>query len=182
LTDNDEDDDGVPPSSSGSGRRAAAAAKNRRMRKASTTSSVFSDSGASATTTTPTKTPTIDRRRPTGRSRRESDVLRSDSAEELPHRKLFSDAVATPPLPILRLKIPRALLRPQAENAEAIAEAAESLYKKVIVRKEFRHHQRRQSASAANAAAAVFVQNRFAQKLRALNCKVDVQKFRFKVQ
>ena len=77
------------------------------------------------------------------------------------------------PLPILKLRIPKALL----QNAEAGAAGTgsgspASLYRKAVVRKEQVPSPARRSSVRGN---------KFAQKLRSLHCKVDVQKFRFKV-
>jgi hypothetical protein len=74
-----------------------------------------------------------------------------------------------PPIPILKLRIPKALF----QNAGETAGVSRSAYRRVGVRRGERRAQRPPG-----------VQNRLAQQLRALqpaNCKVDVQKFRFKV-
>jgi hypothetical protein len=75
-----------------------------------------------------------------------------------------------PPIPILKLRIPKALFQNAGEET-----VSRSAYRRVAVRKGER---RRPSPWRSG------VQNRLAQQLRALqpaNCKVDVQKFRFKV-
>jgi hypothetical protein len=74
-----------------------------------------------------------------------------------------------PPIPILKLRIPKALF--QNAGGESVSRSA---YRRVGVRRGERRAQQRSPG----------VQNRLAQQLRALqptNCKVDVQKFRFKV-
>jgi hypothetical protein len=76
-----------------------------------------------------------------------------------------------PPIPILKLRIPKALFQNTGETGVSWSD-----YRRVAVRKERllpRPSPRRRP-----------VQNRLAQQLRTLHrvhCKVDVQKFRFKV-
>jgi hypothetical protein len=72
---------------------------------------------------------------------------------------------ALSPLPILKLRIPKSLI----QSGEAAGGG--SLYRRVVVRKEWTPKPRRR----------LLQNNRFAQKLRSLSCKVDLQKFRFKV-
>jgi hypothetical protein len=75
-----------------------------------------------------------------------------------------------PPIPILKLRIPKALF----QNAGETAGVSRSAYRRVGVRRGERRAQRPPGVQ----------KNRLAQQLRALqpaHCKVDVQKFRFKV-
>ena len=155
--------------------------KNQRLRNTSA-SSELSDYGVVAQATTANTTHKTNRRRgrPSkksggdGQQQRHSAV--TDGAEKEP-------AAATPPLPILKLRIPRALLMHHSES-DSVASGASgggggggcggggSSYRKVAVSKEPPRPLRQTTP----------LNNRFAQKLRSLNCKVDLQKFRFKVR
>jgi len=91
-------------------------------------------------------------------------ALDRDTAAEDSKRRDGEKGTPPPPIPILKLRIPKTLL----QNEEAVS----SQYRRVAVRRECLPRPPRRMA----------VQNQMAQKLKALHCKVDVQKFRFKVQ
>ncbi len=125
-----------------------------------------SDSGGSAGVDGP-----LNKRR-RGRPSKKSGAHRDGPAEDPTSRGggPHEEPPPPPPIPILKLRIPKALFQNAGEET-----VSRSAYRRVAVRKgERRRPSPRRSG----------VQNRLAQQLRALqplHCKVDVQKFRFKV-